>query len=319
MAGVAIVTFVNRTIRRRAALALATLATTALATLPIADAQSSVSSLSSLSSLSSGSSGSSTGLAAPSYPDITPDTTTPLQVGHREALISLPEDYDPAVTYPVILAFGGYDVSPERMASDTGLQNASDAIVAYARGLDDAWAGAPYSATTMEEDVDFARAIVDTLALDHLIDRTRIYAIGHSNGGAFAVGLACRAPDLLAGAVSVSGMFYEGIDSDEACVGSPVPVMLIHSVDDGIARPEGGVWRETNVDSTRSVLERWAQRNLCQPSTRDLLTFAPDSTHTEWVGCAADTEYLLSNSAGHGWPHHAPFEAWDFLSRQQRP
>ncbi|MDO5671060.1 MAG: prolyl oligopeptidase family serine peptidase [Corynebacterium sp.] len=293
---------------RRIAIALGTLAATLLTALPVADAQSSA-----LSSGSSGLTGSSTG-----YPAITPDHTTPLQVGGREALISLPEDYDPALTYPVLLAFGGYGVSPEQMSSDTGLQNASDAIVAYARGFNNAWAGAPYSASTMEEDIDFARQIVDALAAEHLIDRSRIYAIGHSNGGAFAIGLACRAPDLLAGAVSVSGMFYEGIDSDAACLGSPVPVMLIHATNDNVARPEGGVWRERNVDSTASVLQRWAHRNVCLSETEEKFTFAPDSTHTSWVGCQSDTEYLLSNSAGHGWPHHAPFEAWDFLSRQSR-
>lgn len=67
---------------------------------------------------------------------------TPLSVGGREALVSLPHDYDPALTYPVMLVFGGYGASPEDMASTSGLHGSANAIVAYARGIDNTWAGA---------------------------------------------------------------------------------------------------------------------------------------------------------------------------------
>lgn len=255
-------------------------------------------------------------LSSTTLPAVTPDVTFPIAVGDRDALVSLPAGYDPAVAWPVILAFGGWGVSPEQMASDTGLRDATDAIVVYARGHADSWAGAPYAVTSTEQDVAYARAIVDTLSSQYTVNRARVYAVGHSDGGAFALSLACRAPDLVAGVVSVSGMFYDPIDA--GCVGAPVPVKIIHAANDDVALVDGGVRHHAPFLSTRALLDRWALRNGCLPLTHPSSTSAPDATLEKWVGCHAETEYLLSRSAGHGWPDHAAREAWAFLSTQFR-
>lgn len=238
----------------------------------------------------------------------------PLTVGDREALVFLPHDYDPALTYPVMLVFGGYGASPEDMASTSGLHDFANAIVAYARGTDNTWAGAPYSAMTMEEDIHFARDIVDELSSDHLVDRSRVYAIGHSNGGAFAIALACRAPDLVTGAVSVSGMFYEGIDAD--CADAPVPVLFLYAANDDVAVPTGGHRHGAPFESVGAVVDRWAGRNGCLPGTSARWTSAVDGSAHVANGCLAETEFVLSDTAGHQWPSYAAQEAWHFLSRQ---
>ncbi|HHU66595.1 alpha/beta fold hydrolase [Corynebacterium sp.] len=245
-----------------------------------------------------------------------PDLTFPLAVGHREVLVSLPEHHDPSVARPVILTFGGWHETPEQMAATTGLREASDAIVVYARGVENAWAGAPYSATSPEEDVAFARDAVREVAARHPVDWSRVYAVGHSNGGAFALLLACRAPDLVAGVVSVAGMFYDPVDA--ACVGDPVPVQVIHAEDDPVAQVSGGLRHDAHFLSAREMLDRWADRNGCLSVPFSRAGAVPGVTAHEWWGCHAETRSLLSDGGGHGWPPHAAWEAWDFLSRQNR-
>lgn len=241
---------------------------------------------------------------------------TPVAVGEREALVALPHDYDPALTYPVMLVFGGLGASPEDMAATSGFHDGANAIVAYARGEADTWAGAPYSARSMEQDVAFSRQLVETLAVGHLVDRSRVYAVGHSNGGAFAAALACRAPDLVAGAVSVSGMFYAGVDA--GCAAASVPVMFIHAANDDVARPEGGVRHNAPFDALGQVVDRWILRNGCLPEATERWTSAPGATARAVNGCRAETEILESPTAGHQWPDYATHEAWNFLSRQVR-
>lgn len=243
------------------------------------------------------------------------DATFPLAVGGRDVLVSLPPNYNPAIAHPVLLVFGGLGASAEEVSRTLGLRANSGAIIAYARGVGNAWAGAPYSQTTMDADVSYARGIVDAIAAQHPVNRGRIYAIGHSNGGAFALNLACRAPELLAGAVSVSGMFYTA--ADQGCGGGNVPVMLIHSTNDDVAVYGGGVRHGAPFLSVDEMFQRWGTRNGCQ-LTPIHLPGAGGRTHRSWTNCRAQTELVVSPSAGHPWPGHAPAVARDFLARQNR-
>lgn len=240
----------------------------------------------------------------------------PLAVGDRDVLVSLPERYDPSLAWPVILVFGGWGASPEEMASTTRMQDVADAIVVYARGIGNAWAGAPYSAATAEQDVAYARDAVREVAAGYSVDWSRVYAVGHSNGGAFALMLACRAPDLVAGVVSVSGMFYTPVDS--GCAGVSVPVQVIHAADDPVAQFSGGFRHDAPFLPVREMLGRWADRNGCLSVPYSRPGGVPGVTVQDWWGCRSETRLLLSDGGGHAWPSHASWEAWDFLSRQNR-
>lgn len=249
-------------------------------------------------SSSGSSSGSSTG-SAPSRP-------MPLQVGERDALVTLPANYDPTRAYPVLLAFGGWNVSPESLAADHGRELGRDAIVAYGRGVGDAWAGAPYAATSITEDVAYARMIVDALDAQYAIDRSSVHALGHSNGGAFTLVLACHAPDLVNGVVSIAGMFYDPVDA--GCLAAGEPVLFLHGANDGIAAPAGGIRNGAHFLPLETVVGNWAQRNSCDSQQ------VVGERHT-YLGCTAATELIYSPDSGHGWPGHTTRTAWDFLSR----
>lgn len=251
----------------------------------------------------------------PGYPEITPDRTTLLEVeGGREVLVSLPENYDPTRSYPVWLAFPGRNISPEHMSTDTGLQNASDAIVAYGRGIGNAWAGAPYAASTMAEDVAYSRAAVDAIAAEYPVDRERVYAIGHSNGGGFSLALACFAPDLVSGVASVAGIFYEpGTPVTGECVGQPVPTTIIHSRWDGLSHFNGNIANGKPYVGANQMAAMQAEINGCSGEVQRT-EVAEGLSRTQWRDCLAETELLVSDNNVHGWPNYAAFEAWDFLA-----
>ncbi|MGP6173339.1 alpha/beta hydrolase family esterase [Corynebacterium sp. A21] len=279
--------------------------------------------------LSSGSSSSSLPISSseeidyPGFPEIFPDITERLEVpvpgfGNRDVLVSLPENYDPTRSYPVWLAYPGRFISPEHMSTDTGLQIASDAIVAYARGEGGAFAGAPYAVTEIAEDIAYSRAIIDRIELDYAIDRSRVYAIGHSNGGGFSLALACYAPDLVAGVASVSGIYYNpGTPVSGECLNQAVPTMIIHSRDDGLSLIDGATAHGAPYVGARPMARTWAQINGCEgnPLPRPV---TPGVTAHVSQGCERETEFVLAESRDHGWPSYSAFVAWEFLSRQSR-
>ena len=74
-------------------------------------------------------------------------------------------------------------------------------IVAWPQGHALTWSsGQPYTSFEGLDDVGFIRAMVAAIGAGNTIDEGRIYATGHSCGGAMTHRLACEAADLFAAA-----------------------------------------------------------------------------------------------------------------------
>ena len=154
----------------------------------------------------------------------------------RTFLLHVPADYSPERSWPVLLAFHGWNDSPENMEGYTQF-DAAEAIVAYPQGVDKAWSPAPYATTSAEEDLDFVHTIVDSLRSTYSVDDDAISAAGLSNGGGFAAFLACRMPGTFRSVATVSAAYYEGIHSE--CSEQPVGRLDIHGTDDPVVNYEG--------------------------------------------------------------------------------
>ena len=61
------------------------------------------------------------------------------------------------------------------------------------------------------DDIAFLRAVLDKTAQAHAIDRTRVYATGHSHGSMMTQALALAVPELLAAAAPCSGVLFGGM------------------------------------------------------------------------------------------------------------
>jgi polyhydroxybutyrate depolymerase len=195
------------------------------------------------------------------------------------------------------------------------------------------------------DDVGFAAAAIEDAARRVQIDRRRVYATGHSNGGIMAYRLAAERADLVAAIVPVGG----AMSLDRFAPSRPVPVLHIHSVDDPRALYDGGVgppFPGTNSRVTHAAvqdgLDKWVARNGCRREatvirtlrgepgsvnagqTATLLSYAPCSS-------GAVVEHWKLTGVGHGWPGaasnarerltgppttlvNAAEEAWKFLA-----
>ncbi|WP_434825907.1 alpha/beta hydrolase family esterase [Corynebacterium macclintockiae] len=238
----------------------------------------------------------------------------------RSAIVSVTSNYDPHRPTPVLLGFGGRDDTPENYRNYSRFSNtdaANEAIVVYPRGIDNAWEGAPYATSRRGQDVDFVRQIVNELGKRFNVDRNRIYAAGMSNGGGFVMNLACQAPDLVAGVVSVSGAFYNPVN--EGCAPESVPTFVIHGQRDELTHYDGGTLHDAPYLPAPHLIHSRALRNGCAP--QPVVEQKPNNvTQFGYPGCRDEAVFWRINDQGHNW-HFAPDvanEAWNFLARQNK-
>lgn len=141
-----------------------------------------------------------------------------------------------------------------------------------------------------------------------LADR-RLFVIGHSNGGAMAMRLACLHPDRLAGIAIVATKALAGL----ACPNpAPVPTILFHGTADPVAPHDGNrsarqVARMGAILSSDATLAQLARHNRCTGPVRSVtLPRLPASGVTPRIdtvgGCAAPLQRVVLEGGGHGFP-----------------
>lgn len=138
-------------------------------------------------------------------------------------------------------------------------------------------------------------------------------AVGVSNGGMFALRLACELTPPLKAVVAVTA----AMPADyflEAPWGPPVPVMLVQAPMDPIIPWDGGEMPRAEEDSpggrllsADETLGFWLRRNRCEGAPRKRQGFI-GSMGVEisvWSG-GADVWRVVLLGAGHGWPVREP-------------
>ena len=228
---------------------------------------------------------------------------------------------------PVMLAFHGGGGNAAQLQRSAGLDRVADRegfLAVYPDGTGPVsgrlltWnAGSCCGRAVLERvnDVAFVRALVADLARRAVVDSSRIYATGHSNGAMMAYRLAVEAGDLVAAIVPVGG----GMVVAEFRPSRPIPLLHIHSVDDPRALYDGGLGppfpsTDHRVDHPNipAVLRRWAEFNGCRETARELRSVRGRSgsesdghtaTRLDYGPCrGAPVEHWRLTGAGHGWP-----------------
>ena len=235
----------------------------------------------------------------------------------RQYMVRIPTNYSASVAAPVLFGFPGANRPPIQFRDMARFHNTSagsEAILVYPKGVDDVWEGAPYARTPRGEDIAFVQQIIDEIDRTYNVDRSRIYATGHSNGGGMATSLACQLPHVFAGVATVGGAFYNPVDT--GCLSTAIPFMFFHGTNDSIMNYEGGVRHNAPYKSVDAMVRSYARRNSCvgQPVQQ------PISGGKRYIyTCAGGDVELITHSKDHQWPDSSPSasnEVWSFLKRQ---
>ncbi len=164
------------------------------------------------------------------------------------------------------------------------------------------------------DDVAMVRTLVDQVAQDVCVDRSRVYATGLSNGGYFSARLACEAADLVAAVVAVAA-----ISHPDGCAPSrPVPVMAIHGTADAIVPFDGSGESVLLTDDMGPAVRAAFSVFFEQVMPDELAEFAtgarcasvvdeavgPDTSLRRYTDCDGGVEmrFYTVRDGGHTWP-----------------
>ncbi|MFT7623621.1 MAG: polyhydroxybutyrate depolymerase [Myxococcota bacterium] len=248
--------------------------------------------------------------------------------GERPADYHLPENYDPAQSYPMVLLLHGYGANlgtpgSGGMIQDSYLKLSSfvterQFVTLIPHGTSDLqnnqfWNAHPACCDfggTGVDDVAYLTALLDEVSESVNIDSKRIYLMGHSNGAFMSYRMACETPERFAAVLGLAGMATD-------CVNEvPVSVLHVHGTLDTTI-PYAGKTSPNGYISARETAEYWAQRNGCttgpaETGAADLTTavVGDESVLEGWSGCNEAAEVALWTLVGGG---HIPAFTDDFM------
>jgi len=212
--------------------------------------------------------------------------------------VHTPDNYDPSVRYPVIVSFDGIDGSGSRMEAYSGLDELP-AVVVYPDSLPGkrgftAWQGAPYSLEGTQ-DVQFVSDILKTLPSQYCVDSTRTFAVGMSNGGAFATIVGCELGSQIRAVASISGAYYQTCQQQQRTPS----LLIVHSTTDGQAPFGGSVARR--LPKVTQWTEKQAVERACA-TTLPVKTIGATSYY-DWLNCTDDSmlRFIVIQNQAHGW------------------
>jgi polyhydroxybutyrate depolymerase len=173
-------------------------------------------------------------------------------------------------------------------------------------------------------DEQFLVDLIEMMIRKHNVDRSRVYLVGHSNGGAMAYRMACRQSKLITAMVSLAGIGQDDVNS--CTLTRPVGVLHIHGTADEEVNFNGGLRFGKPYISVSELLSRWARSNSCAPTSiqmstvHDLVRNIPgsDTRVSSWLNCAlgVKTELWTTTNGVHVPPLTSEFSTlvYSFLS-----
>jgi len=184
----------------------------------------------------------------------------------------LPSNYNPNTAYPIVFLWHGASTTAQMYIGGgfiayygirTGFPNA---IYVAAQGLPSTAGGTDYGwANTNGQDVNFTKAMIDSLESNYCVDKSRLFSTGFSYGGIMSLTLGCQMPDVFRAIGVMSGAAFGGINS---CVKKPIPAWFTH----GDADPT------LNISGGQSARDGLIQRNGCDTTNVQTATMSDGIT-----------------------------------------
>ena len=257
-----------------------------------------------------------------SCPAFAADYTDSVQ--HREFEVHIPDTVAGQENLPVVIAMHGGGGNAAQFRKQTGFDAIADRngfMVVYPEGTGAlignmrTWNAGRCCGTAVKKNVDdvgFISAMIDKLAQKYGIDRTRVYATGHSNGAMMSYRLACELADKIAAIAPNSGQRV----FDDCHPTHPVAVLHIHGTADPCALYNGGAqcggcfskalgiqlpndtWA---CEPVKLNVKSYATLNGCSAETETVFTKGA-VTCERYKGCLSAVELCSIAGEGHSWP-----------------
>jgi len=233
----------------------------------------------------------------------------------RTYLLNLPPRYyADSSKFSLVIALHGAGGKASQFEQDYGFTNkANDAgfIVVYPEGVQsngvlglrtwNAGTCCDYALENHIDDVNFIRALIDSLVIRYRVEPRKIYATGMSNGGMMAYRLACEMPEKIAAIAAVSATMVVAQPCDPSL---PVPILHMHAALDAKVPYQGGIGlRGYYFPPVDSVLAVWSAKDACS-ETAPVVVQNNQYKFTSWSACGDDAviECYLTADGGHAWP-----------------
>ena len=161
------------------------------------------------------------------------------------------------------------------------------------------------------DDIGFIKKVIEEVAENYSVDRSRIYLSGMSNGGAMAHRFACIHPEILAAAASISG----SIPRDRSCTPKiPVSYLQVFGDKDTVTPINGDVSADGWFYEKPEVsFNKWAESMGCTKEVvvADLLAgknnnLVCNSRSKCTEGKTLEVTNCLVPNGGHAWPGQKP-------------
>ncbi|MGE0159957.1 MAG: PHB depolymerase family esterase [Gemmatimonadales bacterium] len=205
-----------------------------------------------------------------------PATAQTIDAGRGPVPLTVPRGYDADVPIPLIVSLHGYGGSGERHDSRWGISALADRYGFLTISPDGTketggnrspyWNASSACCNFEGTDVDdsaYLRRMIDQIRARYNVDPSRIYVIGHSNGGFMSYRMAYEHSDVVAAIVSLAGANH--IEQRDAPP-HPVHVLQIHGTDDTTIAYRGGEIQGNRYPSAMASVSRWAEYNGCGTS-----------------------------------------------------
>jgi len=170
-------------------------------------------------------------------PEFSP--SPPLEIGpsDRPSEVTIPSDYDPTITYPLVMVLHGAGANGPVQAQYFNLIELADTkqfVVVYPNGTPNSqgsrrWNGAGCCTDDDSlDDVEYITGLVEEALQTYNTDPNRVYLVGHSNGGFMSFRLGCEAGETFTAMMSLAGATWE--DPNDCQPGTPPLSVLLAAI-----------------------------------------------------------------------------------------
>ncbi len=191
----------------------------------------------------------------------------------RRFYLHLPPSKDSTYPLPLMIALHGRLDNAKKMIRQTRFNPIADRegfVVVYPDGVRRSWAdgrGITHADSLGIDDVAFIGQLIDELTDTYAIDQTRIFLVGHSNGGFMALRLANEQTHRFAATAIVSASLSSFLAKRFKPAG-PIPILFVHGTEDEII-PYGGGFTPSGSPTmpVEEAARIWAEFNGCDETS----------------------------------------------------